>query len=73
VRWLGASYPLVTTVVVVATGNHYLIDAFAGIAVMGLALLLTIGVEHLVRSLTGPGTSHVPFDEHDTSEYETSD
>jgi hypothetical protein len=70
VQWLGASYPVVTTVVVVATGNHYLIDAFAGVVVMGLAVLLTVGVEHLVRGLTGPGTSHVPFDDHDTAEYE---
>src|SRR3954471_8770274 len=34
VRWLGALYPLLTTVVVLATGNHYLVDAFAGAAVV---------------------------------------
>ena len=63
-RWLGASYPVLTTIVVVATGNHYLVDAFAGVAVMGLGLLLTVVFEGTVRRLTGPGPSHVPFDEH---------
>jgi hypothetical protein len=67
VRWLGASYPVLTTVVVIATGNHYLIDAFAGAVVMGFALLLTIGFEGLAHLITGPGPSHVPFDEHETA------
>jgi hypothetical protein len=66
-RRLGATYPVLTTVVVVATGNHYLIDALAGVAVMGLALLLTIGFEGLVHRITGPGPSNVPFDEHSTA------
>ncbi|MER8231932.1 phosphatase PAP2 family protein [Streptomyces sp. NPDC094049] len=37
----GLAYPLVTTVVVLGTANHYLLDAVAGAAVMGLGLLLT--------------------------------
>ena len=37
VRLLGAGYPLVMTFVVVATGNHYLLDAVAGIVVIVLA------------------------------------
>ncbi|MEU0742592.1 phosphatase PAP2 family protein [Streptomyces sp. NPDC006134] len=36
----GVVYPLVTTVVVMGTANHYLLDAVAGAAVMGLGLLL---------------------------------
>ena len=44
VRTLGVLYPITTTVVVMATGNHYLLDAFAGAIVMatgaGLMLLL---------------------------------
>ena len=50
-RWvkvLGVLYPLVTTFVVLATGNHYLLDAIAGSAVMvvgaGLALAARAGV-----------------------------
>ena len=44
VRTLGVLYPIATTIVVMATGNHYLVDAFAGAVVMaagaGLMLLL---------------------------------
>jgi hypothetical protein len=43
-RCLGALYPVGTAVVVLATGNHYLLDVFAGVATMsvgtGVALLL---------------------------------
>jgi hypothetical protein len=46
-RWvkaLGIAYPLTTTFVVMATGNHYLLDAFAGVFTMavGTALMLVI-------------------------------
>jgi hypothetical protein len=34
-------YPLVTTLVVMGTANHYFLDAVAGAAVMGVGLLLT--------------------------------
>ncbi|MFG2308476.1 phosphatase PAP2 family protein [Streptomyces sp. NPDC048566] len=37
----GVVYPLVTTLVVMGTANHYFLDAVAGAAVMGLGLLLT--------------------------------
>ncbi|MFG2679146.1 phosphatase PAP2 family protein [Streptomyces sp. NPDC048392] len=37
----GVVYPLVTTVVVMGTANHYFLDAAAGAAVMGAGLLLT--------------------------------
>lgn len=43
-RCLGALYPVGTATVVLATGNHYLLDVFAGVATMtlgtGVALLL---------------------------------
>ena len=35
-RWAGVAYPLVTTVVVLSTGNHYLLDAVAGAIVMAM-------------------------------------
>jgi hypothetical protein len=44
VRVLGVAYPVVTTLVVMATGNHYLLDAVAGFAVMGLGALLANAV-----------------------------
>jgi hypothetical protein len=46
-RWvkaLGIAYPIATTVVVMATGNHYLLDAVAGALTMGVGALLTAAV-----------------------------
>ncbi|MBC7269935.1 MAG: phosphatase PAP2 family protein, partial [Streptomyces sp.] len=40
-RIAGVVYPLVTTIVVMGTANHYFLDAVAGAAVMGAGLLLT--------------------------------
>ncbi|WP_030680977.1 phosphatase PAP2 family protein [Streptomyces rimosus] len=40
-RALAVAYPLVIALVVMGTANHYLLDALAGTAVMGLGLLLT--------------------------------
>ncbi|MHC5906612.1 phosphatase PAP2 family protein [Streptomyces sp. S6] len=42
-RWAkaaGVAYPLITTIVVMGTANHYFLDAVAGAAVMGVGLLL---------------------------------
>jgi hypothetical protein len=42
-RWTkvaAVGYPLITTLVVMGTANHYLFDALAGVAVMGVGLLL---------------------------------
>ncbi|WP_128378697.1 phosphatase PAP2 family protein [Streptomyces cavernae] len=41
------AYPLITTIVVMGTANHYFLDAVAGAAVMGLGLLLTRPVMRL--------------------------
>ena len=35
------AYPLIITFVVMGTANHYLLDAVAGVAVMGVGLLLS--------------------------------
>jgi hypothetical protein len=40
VRTLGVIYPLMTACVVMGTANHYLFDAAAGVAVMGIGFLL---------------------------------
>jgi hypothetical protein len=40
-RLAWATYPVITTLVVVGTGNHYLLDVFAGVAVALAAGLLT--------------------------------
>jgi hypothetical protein len=46
VRLLGIAYPLVTTVVVMATGNHYLLDAIAGAITMAAGALLAAALPH---------------------------
>lgn len=40
-RALGVFYPVATTLVVLSTGNHYLLDAVAGALALGVAALLT--------------------------------
>ncbi|MFE9441032.1 phosphatase PAP2 family protein [Streptomyces sp. NPDC006602] len=42
----GVGYPLVTTIVVMGTANHYFLDAVAGAVVMGAGLLLA---PHVMR------------------------
>jgi hypothetical protein len=39
-RSLGVAYPIVTALVVIGTGNHYVVDALAGAVLIGLAGLL---------------------------------
>ena len=39
-RILAVAYPLLTALVVMGTANHYFLDAVAGVAVMGVGLLL---------------------------------
>ena len=51
VRVLGALYPLTTTVVVLATGNHYLLDVLAGAAAMALGALAAMALQRTVRAL----------------------
>ncbi|OON76999.1 phosphatase PAP2 family protein [Streptomyces tsukubensis] len=51
VRAAGIIYPTVTTIVVMGTANHYLLDAVAGVAVMGAGLLLTRPVQHVAALL----------------------
>ncbi|MEU8978440.1 phosphatase PAP2 family protein [Streptomyces sp. NPDC048309] len=53
---VGVAYPLLTTIVVMGTANHYFLDAVAGAAVMGVGLLLTpfvMRVAGRLRSLLG--------------------
>ncbi|MEU7056247.1 phosphatase PAP2 family protein [Streptomyces sp. NPDC046197] len=40
-KTVAVAYPLVTALVVMGTANHYFLDAVAGVAVMGVGLLLT--------------------------------
>lgn len=53
-RWvkaIGIAYPIVTTVIVMATGNHYLLDAVAGAVTMGVGAGLAYGLPRLMSNL----------------------
>ncbi|MDQ0787150.1 phosphatase PAP2 family protein [Streptomyces sp. B3I8] len=50
-RVAGVAYPLLTTIVVMGTANHYLLDAVAGAVVMGVGLLLAGPVMRLAAVL----------------------
>ncbi|MEV5435970.1 phosphatase PAP2 family protein [Streptomyces sp. NPDC052682] len=57
----GVVYPLVTTIVVMGTANHYFLDAVAGAAVMGAGLLLAPVVMRTVdRVLARPVPAATP-------------
>jgi PAP2 superfamily len=44
IRAIGAVYPVLTTLVVLGTGNHYLVDTVAGAAVIGVGALAALAV-----------------------------
>ncbi|MFJ3302581.1 phosphatase PAP2 family protein [Streptomyces sp. NPDC086549] len=59
---LGVTYPLLTAIVVMGTANHYSLDAVAGVAVMGVGLLLAPYVMRTVdrvRARLAPSASVV--------------
>ncbi len=61
VKLLGITYPIATTFVVMATGNHYLLDAIAGAVTMAAGALLAAA---LPRRSSGPplGPEGEPLD-----------
>ncbi|MEU1133211.1 phosphatase PAP2 family protein [Streptomyces sp. NPDC005900] len=65
-RVAAVAYPLITTLVVMGTANHYFFDALAGAGVMGVGLLLVRPFQRLTDPVTarlrkrftrGPGVS----------------
>ncbi|MFL6100087.1 MAG: phosphatase PAP2 family protein [Actinomycetales bacterium] len=60
VRWLGAIYPLLTTMVVLSTGNHYLLDTVAGAAIVGLGAAAAWGIARLRDTDAVPHTIALP-------------
>jgi hypothetical protein len=69
VRVLAVAYPVLTTVVVVATANHYLLDAVAGVAVLGAGAAIALRLPArwggrplavLSRGSAGPAASGRP-------------
>ncbi|MFF4097690.1 phosphatase PAP2 family protein [Streptomyces sp. NPDC001834] len=60
VRAAAVAYPLVTTLVVMGTANHYLLDAVAGAAVMGVGALLTTPVMRVTDRVGARLTTRFP-------------
>jgi hypothetical protein len=46
---LGGLYPVVTSLVVVSTANHYVLDAVAGVVVIGIAAAIVAGLWRVLR------------------------
>jgi membrane-associated phospholipid phosphatase len=61
VRVLAILYPLLTTFSVLATGNHYLLDVFAGLATFALAVALVraTSVAHVTKLLLSRKTGRL--------------
>ncbi|MFJ9121894.1 phosphatase PAP2 family protein [Streptomyces sp. NPDC102394] len=55
VRTLGITYPVMTTLVVLGTANHYLMDTVAGVMVMGMGFTLAKPVLRTVDTLSVRG------------------
>ncbi|OHV37081.1 MULTISPECIES: phosphatase PAP2 family protein [Pseudofrankia] len=64
VRVIGACYPVMTTLVVMSTGNHYLLDAVAGF----VDLLLAVAIVLLVRRALPRRRRPTPTGAEDTGE-----
>jgi PAP2 superfamily len=59
VRALGAVYPAFVTLTVVATGNHFFVDAAAGVVVVGFGYLATrLLTRHVARETTRRRRDH---------------
>jgi PAP2 superfamily len=61
-RWLGLLYPILTLLAIVATANHYIIDAAGGIAIVVAGFLIALGIEHLRRKPPQPVEAEVNGD-----------
>ena len=65
-RWLALAHPVVTSVVVVATGNHYWLDGAVAVAIVGAAVVFerwargVITRRRTARSGRQPGAAVVP-------------
>jgi hypothetical protein len=53
-RAIALLYPCITAFAVLATGNHYLLDVLAGLATLGLVLLVQAAIPRVVRNLRVP-------------------
>jgi hypothetical protein len=53
-KWLAIAYPIVTVVVIVLTGNHFVIDAAGGLAILAIGW---VAADKLTRAGRGPAVT----------------
>jgi hypothetical protein len=53
-KWLAISYPIVTVVVIVLTGNHFVIDAAGGLAILAIGW---VAADKITRAGRGPAVT----------------
>jgi hypothetical protein len=46
---LAVAYPILTLTAIVATANHYIIDAAGGLAIVGAGYLIGVGMDRLTK------------------------
>jgi hypothetical protein len=59
-RLLGLAYPLLTLIAIVATANHFIIDAAGGIAIVVVGSLVAHFVERVQRNWGAAASSADP-------------
>ncbi|RKN07211.1 bifunctional glycosyltransferase 87/phosphatase PAP2 family protein [Streptomyces radicis] len=64
-RWAGFAYPLLTTVVIMGTANHYLLDAAGGAAVVAAGWAASMAVHRALTTMSAlpahaPAPAHKP-------------
>jgi membrane-associated phospholipid phosphatase len=57
---VAGAYPVLVTVVVMATGNHFLLDALAGAAVAGASIAVVLAARRLADRVGGGGRPGTP-------------
>ena len=73
-RYVGVAYPLLTLAAIVVTGNHYLMDAMVGVALIGVAVVslnLARRVKHSLRKNVRRGLKK-PADVFDSCDWRSS-
>ena len=53
-RWLAVAYPVVTTLAVVVTANHFWLDGIVAAAILATVLAAQAGVRRLIRARSRP-------------------
>lgn len=59
-RWVMVAYPVLTTLVVVATGNHYWLDGVVGVGFLAAALAVQSAVRSRVGERASPARPEAP-------------